>query len=207
MNKKCFQANILLTYNIHLSWCAFKLILCIMSSIKHSLPYFCVSICYRELIFIVYLFFRDIEDLWFGPWKHLLLGGLTDHKHIDFLEKKLRKDLKSKCKVDVREDIIKAVIRGGGRQEECLSELIMKKGCHIGGRECINDGSLSSLVSDLLLNAMHEIGEDYVDREPVILVPDFDIQVGNLVMFYPSSLKCCYQKCWANPIWLVLTCT
>ncbi|KAK1417650.1 hypothetical protein QVD17_26781 [Tagetes erecta] len=151
---------------------------------------------------------RDIEDLWFGPWKHLLLGGLTDHKHIDFLEKKLRKDLKSKCKIDVREDIIKAIIRGGGQQEECLSELIMKKGCHIGGRECINDGSLPPLISDLLLNTMHEIGEeDYVDREPVILVPDFDIQMlpweslpvlrNQEVYRMPSvaSISCTYERC------------
>ncbi|XP_076893503.1 separase-like isoform X3 [Bidens hawaiensis] len=122
---------------------------------------------------------RDIEDLWFGLWKHLLLGGLSNHKHIDFLLKKLKKDLKSKCKIDAHENIIKAIIKGGLRQEECLSELIMNKGCYVGGRECINDES----ISDLVLNTIHEIGEDYVDREPVILVLDFDIQVGNLVMF------------------------
>lgn len=53
----------------------------------------------------------------------------------------------------------------------------MKKGCYIGGRECQNDGRLSS-VSEILLNTMHEIGEeDFVDREPVILVPSFEIQV------------------------------
>ncbi|KAI3774516.1 hypothetical protein L1987_49074 [Smallanthus sonchifolius] len=153
-------------------------------------------------------FLRDMEDLWFGPWKHLLLGGLSDHRHIDFLQKKLRKDLKSKCKFDVHENIIKAVIRGGGHRKECLSELIKKKGCYIGGRACIDDGGLSSLVSDLLLNTMHEIGEeDYADREPVILVPDFDIQMlpweslpvlrNQEVYRMPSvaSISCTYDRC------------
>ncbi|KAJ0743876.1 putative separase [Helianthus annuus] len=151
---------------------------------------------------------RDMEDLWFGPWKHLLLGGPSDHKHFDLLPKKLRKDLKSKCKIDVHENIIKAVLRGGRRQEDCLSELIIKKGCYVGGRELINDGSLSSLVSDLLLSTMHEIGiEEYVDREPVILVPDFDIQMlpweslpvlrNQEVYRMPSvaSISCTYGRC------------
>lgn len=90
------------------------------------------------------------------------------------------KDLKSKCKIEVHESIIKAVIRGAGHAsqlEESFSELIMKKGCYIGGRECQNDAKLSS-VSEILLNAMHGLREDdFVDREPVILVLDFEIQV------------------------------
>ncbi|KAK1428290.1 hypothetical protein QVD17_17121 [Tagetes erecta] len=122
---------------------------------------------------------RDMEDLWFGPWKHLLLGEVSSHKQIDFLQKKLMKDLKSKCKIDVDEDIIKAVVKGGMQQKECLSELIVNKGCYIGGRECLNKGSsLSSLVSEALLVAMHGIGQEcFVNREPVILVTEFDLHM------------------------------
>ncbi|KAK1435343.1 hypothetical protein QVD17_01104 [Tagetes erecta] len=115
---------------------------------------------------------RDMEDLWFGPWKHFLLGEMSDHKQTEFLQKKLVKDLKSMCKIDVDEDIIKAVVRGGVHQKECLSELMLKKGCYIGGREC------SSLVSEALLNVMHEFGQEgSVDREPVILVTEFDLHM------------------------------
>lgn len=134
----------------------------------------------------ILLFLRDTEDLWFGPWKYLLLGGLLNCKHLDSVTKKLMKDLKSKCKVNVSESILRSVISGASsQQKECLSELILKKGCYIGGKQCDNDtspgansSSLSSLVSDLLTNAIQEIGdEDFADREPIILVPDFDIQV------------------------------
>lgn len=136
-----------------------------------------------------------MESLWFGPWKHLLLGEFSDHKHLDSVQKKLMKDLKSKCKVDVHEDIIKAVIGGGvhaSQQEECLSEVFLKKGCYIGGRGCGSPGeyfsSLSSIVSELILNAIQEIGdENVVDREPVILVPDFNIQVILLYMVHPLN--------------------
>ncbi|KAL8218762.1 hypothetical protein R6Q57_022135 [Mikania cordata] len=149
---------------------------------------------------------RDMEDLWFGPWKHMLLGGLSDRKHIDFLQKKLVKDIKSKCKIDVPENLIKTVIRGGMPLQECVSELIMKRGCYIGGSECIDDG-MSSLVSELLVNTMHDVEEDFLDREPVILVPDLDIQMlpweslpvlrNQEVYRMPSvaSILCTYDRC------------
>ncbi|KAI3715733.1 hypothetical protein L6452_22720 [Arctium lappa] len=139
------------------------------------------------------VFLRDMENLWFGSWKHLLLGEWID-KHLDSLQKKLMKDLKSKCKVDVHESILKLVIGGArhaSQRVECLSQLILSRGCYVGGIECINgespgeysrkqDGfdNLSLSVSELILNAIHEIEEeDFADREPVILVPDFDIQM------------------------------
>ncbi|GKG03282.1 separase isoform X1, partial [Tanacetum coccineum] len=120
----------------------------------------------------------DMEDFWFGPWKYLLLGGLINCKHLDSVTKKLMKDLESKCKVNISESILRSVISGASSQQiECVSELILKKGCYIGGIQCDNDtspgensSSLSSLVSDFLTNAIHEIGdEDLVGREPVIL--------------------------------------
>ncbi|KAI3778004.1 hypothetical protein L2E82_06951 [Cichorium intybus] len=136
---------------------------------------------------------RDVEDLWFGPWKHLLLGESLDNKHIDSIRKKLMNDLKSEFKVDVHESILKLITGCGGHascQEEWLSELILKKGCYVGGTKSHEDGScmaysskqekvdILSSVSKLILNATHEIGqENVVDRGPVILVLDFDIQM------------------------------
>nr|GEU88271.1 separase isoform X1 [Tanacetum cinerariifolium] len=157
----------------------------------------------------------DMEDLWFGPWKYLLLGGLINCKHLDSVTKKLMKDLKSKCKVNISENILRSLISGASSQQiECLSELILKKGCYIGGIQCDNDRSpgensscLYSLVSDFLTNAIHEIGDDLVGREPVILVPDFDIQMlpwesmpllkNQEVYRMPSiaSISCTYDRC------------
>ena len=105
------------------------------------------------------------------------------------------KDLKSKCKVDAHEGILKLVLGGArhaSQRVNWLSELILNKGCYVGGIECNNDespgeysrkqdriDSLSSSVSELILNAIQEIEEeDFTDnRRPVILVPDLDIQV------------------------------
>ncbi|XP_071716106.1 separase [Rutidosis leptorrhynchoides] len=126
----------------------------------------------------------DVESLWFGPWKHLLLGELSNQKQLDSVQKKLLKDLRSKCKLNVHEDIIKVVIGGGvhaSQREECLGKIFLKKGCYIGGRGCESPGeysnSLSSVASELISNAVREIGDEDLDREPVILVPDFDIQM------------------------------
>ncbi|XP_024980177.1 separase [Cynara cardunculus var. scolymus] len=148
----------------------------------------------RKLDECLSVFLRDIEDIWFGSWKHLLLGEWLDTKHLDSLQKKLKKDLKSKCKVDVHESILKLVLGGArhaSQRTECLSDLILNNGCYVGGIECNNDrspgecsrkqdsiDSLSLSVSELIINAVHEIEEeDFPDREPVILVPDFDIQM------------------------------
>ncbi|CAI9287139.1 unnamed protein product [Lactuca saligna] len=124
---------------------------------------------------------RDVEDLWFGPWKVLLLGEFSDNKHIDSVHKKLMNDLKFESKVDVHESILKVIIGGAGphaasQHEEWVSEMMMKKGCYIGGIKCEERiDTLSSSVSELILDAIREIEEE--DREPVILVLDFDIQM------------------------------
>ncbi|KVI07072.1 hypothetical protein Ccrd_014553 [Cynara cardunculus var. scolymus] len=56
-------------------------------------------------------------------------------KLFDSLLKKLRKDLQSKCGNDVHESILKLVIGGDSQRVECLSKLILKKGCYVGGIE------------------------------------------------------------------------
>ncbi|KAL6573567.1 hypothetical protein OROHE_002026 [Orobanche hederae] len=55
-------------------------------------------------------FLRDIERLWFGPCKHLLLGEWLDNKHLISLQKKLMQDLRTKCKVDASESVVKLVL-------------------------------------------------------------------------------------------------
>lgn len=95
-----------------------------------------------------------MEDLWFGPWKVLLLGEFSDNKHIDSVHKKLMNDLKFESKVDVHESILKVIIGGAGphvasQHEEWVSEMMMKKGCYVGGIKCEERiDTLSSSVSE-----------------------------------------------------------
>ena len=132
-----------------------------------------------------------MEDLWFGPWKHMLLGECLDNKHLGSVQKKLMDDLKSECGVDVHESILK-LITGCAGQEEWISELILKKGCYVGGTKRHDDDGSSitycskqEKVSKLIRNAIRKIGEEnHVDRGPVILVLDFDIQVALFYLWF-----------------------
>ncbi|KAL8260586.1 hypothetical protein R6Q59_028539 [Mikania micrantha] len=61
-------------------------------------------------------FGRDMEDTWFGSWKYLLLGGLLEHSKLESLQTKLLEDLKSTCELDVDENKIEVITRGGGER-------------------------------------------------------------------------------------------
>ncbi|KAL6964352.1 separase [Sarracenia purpurea var. burkii] len=97
-------------------------------------------------------FLRDLEDSWFGPWKFLLLGELCACKHQESIQKRLMHILKIKCEVDAHESL-----------------------CFIGG---VGLKSLSKRAFDLKLEASNEIEEkEGLNRDPVILVLDFDVQM------------------------------
>ncbi|KAA8545541.1 hypothetical protein F0562_020325 [Nyssa sinensis] len=139
-------------------------------------------------------FLRDLEDLWLGPWKYLLLGEWSDSKLLDLVQKKLVHDMKNKCEVDVQENLLK-VILGGAKsvceREEFVMKLILNKGCYIGRvgycdqESCGSSSSmdhevesLSHLAFKLILEAAHEIEEEEcLNREPIILVLDFEVQM------------------------------
>ncbi|XP_057978228.1 separase isoform X2 [Malania oleifera] len=137
-------------------------------------------------------FLMDLEDLWFGSWKYLLLGELSDCEHLDLVHKKLVHDLKFRCRMDVNESVLRVLLGGttcAFVKEECLSEIFLKKGCYIGGvghgdtsRTCCNTSngvrSPSKLAFQLLLEAAKELEvEECLPREPVILVLDCEVQM------------------------------
>ncbi|XP_057465962.1 LOW QUALITY PROTEIN: separase-like [Actinidia eriantha] len=139
-------------------------------------------------------FLRDLEDSWFGPWKYLLLGELSGSKHQELVQRKLMHNLKVKCKVDAHESLLKVVVGGAKHsceREECVLQLILSKGCFIGGvgncsqkmqgtlaDTCDGDESLSKIALNLILEASQEAEEEQcLNREPVILVLDFDVQM------------------------------
>lgn len=150
---------------------------------------------------------RDMEDLWLGPWRHLLLGEHLDCEHLDLIHKKLVHDLKSKCKMHVNESLLK-IILGSARysqgREECFSQLYLNKGCYICSVGFYNKKTMcegfsdpsdrvekrSALVKQLICGAAEEIGkEEGVNKEPVILVLDFEVQVCQILSILIELFK------------------
>ncbi|KAL3538573.1 hypothetical protein ACH5RR_001939 [Cinchona calisaya] len=132
-------------------------------------------------------FLQHLEDLWLGPWKYLLLGNWADSKHISSLEKKLMDDLMLKCKVNVHKDLVE-VILGGAKYaseiRECGLQLILNKGCYIGGccealsNASIEVKSLSTEVFEKIFETDHEFEEiNVLGRKPVTLVLDSEVQM------------------------------
>ncbi|KAL5992927.1 hypothetical protein ACLOJK_013846 [Asimina triloba] len=88
---------------------------------------------------------------------------------------------------------LKSAILGGamtvGEVEKCVSELLTYKG-YFGSGGCYKEAKqffpkggsgVDGLTHQLILEAIIELADDGVDREPVILVLDSDIQVGFVV--------------------------
>ncbi|KAF8411822.1 hypothetical protein HHK36_004381 [Tetracentron sinense] len=145
----------------------------------------------KKLDHLLGKFLRDIEDSWLGPWKCLLLGERSDCKHMQMVLTKLMGDLKCKCKLDEHESLLR-VILGGARYvsetEACVSQLLLHKGYFGRGGCCeeetcgalsTSDGveSLSMLARQLILEAASELVEEEIDREPIILVLDSEVQM------------------------------
>ncbi|KAE8727211.1 putative Kinetochore protein ndc80 [Hibiscus syriacus] len=93
----------------------------------------------------------NLEDSWLGPWRHELLGDCLECENLNTVHKKLVRNLKSKCKVDINESYLKLVL-GAAKfyiEEVCLSKR--------------------------LVNELH--WEDTISREPIILILDLDVQM------------------------------
>ncbi|KAH7833501.1 hypothetical protein Vadar_006956 [Vaccinium darrowii] len=136
-------------------------------------------------------FLSNLEDFWFGPWKFLLWGEFSGCKQQEAALRKLVHNLKVKCNVDAQEGLFK-VILGGAKHvrgsEECILQLILVKECFIGYGNQKRLGassdtgheveSVSKSAFKLTLEALHEVDKgDFLNREPVILVLDFDVQM------------------------------
>jgi len=143
---------------------------------------------------------RNLEDLWFGSWKFLLLGEWSNCQFFDSVLKNLVNDLRSKCQLDVNEGLLKIIL--GGSKYVCegktlLSQLSSKKDCYIAkGGYCdgVTSGIFSNVANKLmssevaleLLNEALNVLEvdDSMNREPVILVLDPEVQVNQLFMTF-----------------------
>ncbi|XP_010540470.1 PREDICTED: separase isoform X2 [Tarenaya hassleriana] len=142
-------------------------------------------------------FLRNLEDSWLGPWRHMLLGELSNCKLPDIMQKKLLNDLRSKCKMEVNEMLLKVILGGGTEDfkgEACIAQLCLKNGCYVGRGDyfdeedsCTTPTSASNVSESrhgLALQLIHEAAtklelhdEGQEQREPIILVLDPEVQM------------------------------
>ncbi|OVA03751.1 Peptidase C50 [Macleaya cordata] len=136
-------------------------------------------------------FLRSLEESWLGPWKCLLLGEPSDCTRLNSVLSKLLADLKCKCEFDGNENLLRVVLGGVGsvpETEACVSQFLLHKGYigrgRCGGKKCgFSDTacdiveSLSLLPQQLILEAASKLGNEYVEREPVVLVLDSEVQM------------------------------
>ncbi|CAH2078208.1 unnamed protein product [Thlaspi arvense] len=139
---------------------------------------------------------RNLEAYWMGPWRCLLLGDLSNFKLPDSVQKKLVKDLKFKCKMEVNEMLLKIILGGGienCKGEACVAQLSLRNGCYVGREGYLYDEdscktpTASSNISEsrhgLALELIHEAAakleqhDDDENREAIILVLDPEVQM------------------------------
>ncbi|XP_040366322.1 separase isoform X3 [Rosa chinensis] len=140
-------------------------------------------------------FLKNLEDSWFGTWKLVLLGEWSNCKQLDLVHKKLVRNLKSKCKMEIDESLLKVILGGskyaleGGAR---VTQLCLKKGScvskvgYLEEEKCMascNDSNggenLSELASKLVLEAVNELEglHSSLNIEPTILVVDYEVQM------------------------------
>lgn len=122
----------------------------------------------------------------------MLLGDWSNRKHLEFEFNSLMLNLKSKCKLDVNESLLKVILEGPEEVLEAFdSKLYSRKGCIIGRERFYNkEGSnpfqntsngldqVSGLAWKLIQDVKKKLEvEDNTSREPIILVLDYDVQV------------------------------
>uniref|UniRef100_A0A1J3F8L7 separase n=1 Tax=Noccaea caerulescens TaxID=107243 RepID=A0A1J3F8L7_NOCCA len=141
-------------------------------------------------------FLRNLEASWLGPWRCLLLGDLSNFDLPDSVQKKLVKDLKSKCKMEVNEMLLKVILGGGienFKGEACIAQLSLRNGCYVGRggylyeEDSCKTPTAASSVSEsrhgLALQLIHDAAtkleqhDGHEDREPIILVLDPEVQM------------------------------
>ncbi|ESQ38299.1 hypothetical protein EUTSA_v10029518mg, partial [Eutrema salsugineum] len=139
-------------------------------------------------------FLRKLEDFWLGPWRHLLLGESSNRKLHESTQKTLVKELRSKCKMEVNETLLKFFLgKNEFEGEAWISQLCQKNGCCIGqiSHIDIEDGfAISTSTSNdpqsrygLALQLIREAEiklrqqENNEKKEPIILVLDHEIQM------------------------------
>ncbi|KAK8937771.1 hypothetical protein KSP40_PGU011782 [Platanthera guangdongensis] len=131
-----------------------------------------------------------MEDEWIGPWGCLFLGERLDAESLEKLATKLSNCLKSQCDFEQNDNLIKVILSGAPsavHAEACISQSLLYKGFFGRGGCCgeqrfraFTDRSeeIASIFASVHSLVLEAVCEDMpIDRQPVILVLDNDVQV------------------------------
>ncbi|KAL0357132.1 UNVERIFIED_CONTAM: Separase [Sesamum calycinum] len=115
-------------------------------------------------------FLQEMEDLWLGTWKYLLLGEWPDFNSLDSIQKNLFED-------------------------EDLLQLVLTKKCYVGLDSAAS--SKSSKEIQFLFKRMFDMSDNVdqlecMNRKPIILVLDFEVQLDDLKSLVPLTLSSCH---------------
>ncbi|KAM5574598.1 hypothetical protein ABKV19_013837 [Rosa sericea] len=83
----------------------------------------------RILIGALGKFLKNLEYLWFGTWKLVLLGEWSNYKQLDLVHKKLVRNLKSKFKMELDESLLKVILVPNMplKEEHVLHGFVLRK--------------------------------------------------------------------------------
>ncbi|PIN10712.1 Separase [Handroanthus impetiginosus] len=102
-------------------------------------------------------FLQDVEELWLGTWKYLLLGQWPDCSYLNSTKKDLSED------------------------EGHLLQLVLTKKCYVGVGSEASSSEFENTMQ-LLFKSMHEVYDNFdqdecMNRNPIILVLDSEVQM------------------------------
>lgn len=145
-----------------------------------------------------------MEESWLGPWGCLFLGDHSAHQQMDMMVFKLIDFLKSQFEFEVNHSLVKAILCGAksvADAEACISQLVLYKG-YFGRGACCGEERLRAfsaacqIEADLLDSILKLLKEAIngqvvpIDREPVILVLDTDVQVSHSKFLSSEGIIC-----------------
>uniref|UniRef100_A0A453PQ54 separase n=1 Tax=Aegilops tauschii subsp. strangulata TaxID=200361 RepID=A0A453PQ54_AEGTS len=132
---------------------------------------------------------ENMEKLWLGPWKYLLLGHQSADQHSEAVLENLITGLESEFKLEANPALIKVILGGVASVDElkeCVSQLVSYKayfgrgGCcgrdRLRAFSCQIDAEALVPLEHLCNGVVNELSE-LVERTPVILVLDTDVQM------------------------------
>ena len=170
---------------------------------------FIIGLCFKnQYSFVLMSLFavlnRNMEKLWLGPWKYLLLGHQSADQHSEAVLENLITGLESEFKLEANPALIKVILGGVASVDElkeCVSQLVSYKayfgrgGCcgrdRLRAFSCQIDAEALVSLEHLCNGVVNELAEP-VERTPVILVLDTDVQVSimiSLLLVISSVIK------------------
>ncbi|KAL0912981.1 hypothetical protein M5K25_016406 [Dendrobium thyrsiflorum] len=133
---------------------------------------------------------KTIEDEWIGPWGCLLLGERLDAESLEKFAARMSNCLNSQSDFMVNDNLIKVILNGAQTvfaAEACIAQSLLYKGFFGRGGCCgeqrfraFSDHSkgvkcMLTSIHNLILEAVDE--GMTVDRQPIILILDTDVQM------------------------------